>query len=54
MEVTAGRPHDVRRLQRFVCAVALLVVGGMGRAAPIAAAQTGTDDSKGSKPPTIL
>ena len=54
MEATAGRPHDVRRLQRFVCAVALLVVGGMGRAAPIAASQTGTDDSKGSKPPTIL
>ena len=54
MEVTAGRPHEARRLQLFVCAVALLVIGVMGRAVPIASSQTGTEHPKSSKPPTIL
>ena len=54
MEVTAGRPHEARRLQLFVCAVALLVIGVMGRAVPIASSQTGTGNPKSSKPPTIL
>ena len=54
MEVTAGRPHEARRLQLFVCAVALLVIGVMGRAVPIASSQTGTENPKSSTPPTIL
>ena len=54
MEVTAGRPHDARRLQLFVCAVALLVIGVMGPALPVASSQTGTDNPKSNEPPTIL
>ena len=53
VEVTARRPHEVRRLQLFVCAVAVLVAGVMGQAVPMAS-QAGTDNPKGSKPPTIL
>ena len=54
MEVTAHRPHQARRLQLFVCAVALLVMGVLGRAVPIASSQTGTENPKSSTPPTIL
>jgi arsenate reductase len=54
VEVTAGRPHQARRLERVVCAVALLVIGIMGRAVPIASAQKGAESPKSSKPPTIL
>lgn len=53
MEVTACGPHKVRRLQLFVCAVAVLVAGVMGQAVPMAS-QAATDSPKGSKPPTIL
>lgn len=53
MEVTARGPDEVRRLQLFVCAVAVLVAVVMGQAVPMAS-QAGTDNSKGSKPPTIL
>jgi arsenate reductase len=54
VEVTAGRPHEVRRLQAFACAVALLVIGVMGRAVLIASSQTGTENPKSGKPATIL
>jgi arsenate reductase (thioredoxin) len=54
VEVTAGRPREARGLQLFVCAVALLVIGVMGRAVPMASSQTGTEHPKSSKPPTIL
>ena len=40
MEVTAGRPHEARRLQLIVCAVALLVIGVTGPAVPIASPQS--------------
>ena len=54
MEVAAGRPHEVRRLQLFTCAVVVLVTGVIGPAVPIAGSQTGTDHPKSNKPPTIL
>ena len=54
MEVTAGRPREARRLQLFLCAVALPVIGVMGRAVPIASSQTGTENPESSKAPTIL
>ena len=54
MEVTAGRPHEARRLQLVVCAVALLAMGIIGRAVPIASSQTGADNPKRGKSPTIL
>jgi protein-tyrosine-phosphatase len=37
-----------------VCAVALLVIGLMGPALPVASSQRGTDNPKSNKPPTIL
>jgi protein-tyrosine-phosphatase len=52
--MTAGRPHVARRLQSVVCALGLLVFCIIGRAIPMAWSQTGTEDPKNSKPPTIL
>jgi arsenate reductase (thioredoxin) len=54
VEVTAGRPQEARRLQLVVCPVALLAIGIMGGAVPIASSQAGTGHPKSSKPPTIL
>jgi arsenate reductase (thioredoxin) len=54
VEVTAARPHEARRLQLFVCAVALLAICVMGRAVPIASSQTSPGNPKSSKPLTIL
>lgn len=53
MEVAACGPHEVRRLQLFVSAVAVLVAGVMGQAVPMAS-QAGTDNPKGNKAPTLL
>jgi arsenate reductase len=52
VEVGAGRPHEARRLQRFVCAVALLACGVI--AVPLASSQAGSDKPKSDKPPAIL
>jgi len=54
VEVTAAGPHEARRLQLVVCAVALLVIGVIGRAVPMASSQTSAENPKSSKPPTIL
>jgi arsenate reductase (thioredoxin) len=54
MEVTAGRPCEARRLTLCACAVALLVFGVVGHAAPVASSQAATGVPESRKPPTIL
>ena len=54
MEVTAGRPQEARRLQPFVCAVALLVSCVVGARYRLRRHRRATGNPKSSKPPTIL